>query len=125
MNKKIIILVGVVIIVIAGGILLKQYFAPYSYTGEAPAQNGTPTDATIISIENFKFSPQLLTVPAGTKVVWRHNDAASHTIVSDEGIFESGTLTRGEEFSFVFSQPGNYDYHCGIHSSMKGKIIVQ
>lgn len=77
-----------------------------------------------IMINHFVFEPKEITVSAGTKVVWSHNDNVTHTIVSS-GLFESQAMKRGDEFSFTFDKAGEYAYHCGIHPSMTGKIIVK
>ena len=82
------------------------------------------SERNTIMINHFVFEPQELVVDAGTTVVWKHNDSVTHTIVS-EGLFESKALDRGGEFSFAFDKPGEYDYRCDIHPSMRGKIIVK
>ena len=82
------------------------------------------TSANTITIENFSFKPDVLNVKIGDIVIWRQDDSAVHTIVS-YNLFESPTLNRGDEFVYAFQTAGEYDYHCGIHPSMKGKIIVQ
>jgi len=80
-------------------------------------------DNTIV-INNFAFEPAELTVNTGTTLTWINNDNAVHTIVSN-GLFESKVLNKEEKFSFTFTKPGSYNYYCGIHTSMKGKIIVK
>jgi plastocyanin len=39
--------------------------------------------------------------------------------------FTSGTLANGAAYQFTFTQPGTFTYHCTIHPSMTGTIIVQ
>jgi glucose/arabinose dehydrogenase/plastocyanin len=77
-----------------------------------------------IEIKNFSVQPDSITVPVGTIVTWINRDPASHTITSDDGKFDSGTIKSGGEFRFTFSQPGTYTYHCAIHPSMIGKVVV-
>lgn len=89
----------------------------------APAENTAAASGNMITISDFAFSPMELEVAAGTTVTWKNDDAASHTVVSS--VFTSETLKTGDEFSFTFTDAGKYDYHCGIHPSMKGKIIVK
>ncbi|VVB57167.1 Plastocyanin [uncultured archaeon] len=60
----------------------------------------------------------------GAAVTWTNEDSAPHTITSSTGAFDSGTLQQGQSFSFKFDTPGTYEYHCAIHSRMKGKITV-
>ena len=101
-------------------------------SGPAPATPSTPSAVSgggnTITIKNFAFSPQTLTVKTGTVVTWVNNDGATHTIASDAGspaAFSSDPLSPGASYTFTFSQPGTYSYHCSIHPSMTGTVIVQ
>ncbi len=78
-----------------------------------------------VTIDNFCFSPQTLTVPAGTKVTWTNKDDVPHTVTSTDKQFGSRALDTDEKFSFTFSTPGTYNYYCSVHPRMLGKIIVQ
>jgi plastocyanin len=78
-----------------------------------------------VEVTNFSFSPETLEVPVGSEVTWINQDDATHTVTSDERIFDSDRLAKGETFSYTFEQEGTYPYHCALHSSMKGKIIVK
>jgi hypothetical protein len=81
-----------------------------------------------IAIKNFAFDPSALTVKSGTAVMWTNLDAAPHAIVFDIGspvTYSSGSLPPGSSYSLTFTQPGTYMYHCSIHPSMKGTIVVQ
>jgi plastocyanin len=52
-------------------------------------------------------------------------DSAPHQIASDTMAFTgSQTLGQGGTYSFTFTTPGTYSYHCAIHPFMKGTIIV-
>lgn len=86
----------------------------------------TPESSNItVNIKNFSFNPSTLTVKSGTKVTWVNNDSAPHTITSDTGsLLNSQTLSSGQSFSFVFNNSGSENYHCNIHPSMKGGVIV-
>jgi FtsP/CotA-like multicopper oxidase with cupredoxin domain len=42
---------------------------------------------------------------------------------SRTGLFDSGTLTTGQTFSFTFTAEGTYDYHCNFHP-MTGRVRV-
>jgi plastocyanin len=89
----------------------------------APAGGGNS-----VTIKNFAFDPSTLTVKTGTTVTWVNNDGAPHALASDAGspeAFSSGSLSTGASFTFTFTKPGTYKYHCSIHPSMTGTIIVQ
>ena len=85
----------------------------------------TPPVANAVSIVNMSFSPATLTVPVGTNVTWTNNDNMTHTVTSDSSGFDSGDITMGSKYSRVFSVAGTYTYHCTIHPTMKGTIVVK
>lgn len=125
MNKKIIILATIIIVIISGTILMKNYLKPYSLTGDKNAPASAPQMGNEINIKNFTFSPAILNAQIGTKIIWKQDDQATHKIISGEGLFSSDNLKPGEEFSFVFTKKGEYNYYCEIHPSMTGKIIIK
>ena len=105
-------------LMISAGLLLVPA-GPVSMAGEKAAPNE-------ITIDNFSFNPQTLTVPVGTKVTWLNRDDVPHTVVStDKKTIVSPALDTDERFSYTFSAAGTYDYYCSVHPHMKGKIIVQ
>ena len=81
---------------------------------------------TDVEIKNFKFNPETVTIPAGTTVIWTNNDSTNHTVVSTTGNeMDSGSLNPGETFAHIFNDPGTYEYHCSIHTTMVGKVVVE
>lgn len=80
---------------------------------------------TDVNIKNFAFSPNNVTIKTGQTVRWTNQDSAPHTVTSDDGKFDSGQLANGKSFTFAFTVPGTYTYHCGNHPNMKGTITVQ
>jgi plastocyanin len=84
-----------------------------------------PPAANAVSIVNMSFSPATLTVTVGTTVTWTNNDNITHTVTSDASGFDSGDITMGSKYSRVFSVAGTYTYHCTIHPTMKGTIVVK
>jgi amicyanin len=95
-----------------------------SSTSSAPAtNNNSDSGAQSISIKGFAFIPKELTINKGDTVTWTNEDAAVHNVVG--GIFQSKDLAQGQTFSYKFTDAGTYDYSCGHHPSMQGKIIVK
>ena len=84
-----------------------------------PVTNGEEAE---IVIQNFAFNPSVLTIAKGTTVIWTNQDSDPHVITSNT--FNSGNLNRGDSFEFKFDTEGSFDYFCGIHPEMTGKIIV-
>jgi plastocyanin len=77
-----------------------------------------------IEIEDFSFTPEEITITAGTTVKWSNKDDSAHTVAGDDGSWGSPRLSKGDEFMFTFNEPGTYTYHCAIHPSMTGTIVV-
>jgi plastocyanin len=92
----------------------------YGSNSNTPASSGNT-----VSIVNMSFSPANLSVSAGTAVTWTNNDAMTHTVTSDGGIFDSGNLAAGKTYSRVFATAGSYPYHCTIHPGMTGTVTVK
>lgn len=76
-----------------------------------------------IFIRGNKFLPNYNAIKQGSKVTWFNDDDKIHTVTGDN--WGSGELKIGQTYSRVFDAPGNYNYHCSIHPSMTGEIIVQ
>jgi plastocyanin len=82
------------------------------------------SSANNVTIQGDAFSPSNLTVKVGDTVTWINNDNHDHTVTSDTGAFNSGNIANGSTFSFTFNTVGTYSYHCSIHTSMTGTIVV-
>ena len=80
---------------------------------------------TEVKIDNFTFSPQQITVKAGTTVVWINHDDIPHTVVSKTLAFKSRALDTDDKFSFTFATPGTFPYFCALHPHMTGSIVVE
>ncbi|MEN6611085.1 MAG: cupredoxin domain-containing protein [Methanoregulaceae archaeon] len=86
------------------------------------------TTQTTVYIRNFTFVPSTLTVLPGTQITWRNEDTTVHAVSATgnaSGMFQSGDLIKGQEFSYTFGDVGTFDYICTYHPSMKGKIVVE
>ena len=135
-----IIIAIVVIAVIGVGIFYFTKAPAYSQTApSAPSASTQPSTQTPplpeqpakaktynIEIRGFAFNPSSLTIKAGDTVTWTNEDSVLHKIASDSGNeLSSDALSNGQTYSHTFTVAGIYSYHCGIHTSMKGTIIVQ
>jgi plastocyanin len=90
------------------------------------AQNASQASADAVSIGNFTFGPQTLTVKAGTTVTWTNKDDIPHGIASDNNAFaKSKALDTDDSYSFTFTTPGTYKYFCYVHPHMTGTIVIQ
>jgi plastocyanin len=77
-----------------------------------------------LTIDNFAFKPDVVTAPVGTRIVWQNNDDIPHSIIETAGKFQSPALDTEDKFSFTFDKAGSYEYFCGLHPHMKGKVVV-
>jgi amicyanin len=78
-----------------------------------------------VTIDNFTFKPPELTVAVGTTVKWVNHDDIPHLVVSKDKAFRSKALDTDESFSYTFTSAGTFDYFCGLHPHMVGKVIVK
>jgi plastocyanin len=79
-----------------------------------------------VTIDNFVFTPDTVTVPKGTRLVWTNRDDIPHLVVSAQRppLFKSAALDTGDSFAMVFDTPGRYEYYCGLHPHMQGVVVV-
>jgi predicted lipoprotein with Yx(FWY)xxD motif len=78
------------------------------------------------------YTPATVTLVRGVNasITWTNKDSATHTVTSlsvptGAQPFDSGNLAAGASFTVTFTVPGNYTYHCSIHSWMTGTVIVK
>ncbi len=83
----------------------------------------------IVAIREFRFVPDTIRVPAGTKITWINceEDFANepHTTTSDAGVWTSELLSPGDLYERRFDQPGTYPYFCEPHPFMTAMVIVE
>lgn len=144
MNKKILIAVVVLILVIGGYFLLKGGYqsstptAPEVTVPEATLEEGTSEitpgvkEVTVIGTE-FAFSPALITVSAGEKVklTFRNNGGAPHNLVIEGLGVSIKTIggSRTDTIEFTAPAPGIYPIFCSVSghraAGMEGQLIVE
>ena len=82
-----------------------------------------------VTVRLFRFQPDTLRVPAGTRVVWVNGDEIEHTVTSGaperaDGRFALRLATAGDSAAVVVDRPGTHAYFCERHTSMRGVLIV-
>ena len=80
-----------------------------------------------VTVQNFSFSPQSLTITVGDIVRWT-NISGTHNVKADDNSFTSGPAAPAPwEYTHTFTAVGNNPYHCEPHQAMgmTGTIIVQ
>jgi plastocyanin len=94
-------------------------------TGQTSVSNAA-TGAKAVTIEDYLYKPESLTVPKGTSVTFTNRDSTAHTATSKEsGVFESGPIETGKSAKVTLNQSGTFAYYCLFHPFMKGTIVVE
>lgn len=89
----------------------------------APAVAGAATQPVDVGFD--AFSPSQLDLLPGETVDWSNGSPRVHTVTSDSGLFDTGELLPGADFTRRFDDPGAYAYHCTIHAGMVGEVDVR
>ncbi|MFO7967204.1 MAG: cupredoxin family copper-binding protein [Archaeoglobaceae archaeon] len=125
----------IIALIIFLGILLGVFLAGCAQQDQNGGPYGTPTPSesptqtplsgeVTVSIEEFSYSPQSITVETGTVVTWENVQSVTHTVTSEEDLFDSGNIEQDESYSYTFEEAGTYNYYCTIHPSMEGEVMV-
>jgi plastocyanin len=80
-----------------------------------------------VTVQNFSFSPQSLTITVGDIVRWT-NISGTHNVKADDNSFTSGPAAPAPwEYTHTFTAVGSNPYYCEPHQGMgmTGTIIVQ
>ena len=94
-----------------------------SSSKKSSSTGSTGASASAISIKELTFSPATLNVKVGTTVTVKNDDTPTHTWTADDGSFDE-QLSPGASATHTFDKAGTFAYHCKIHSSMKGTVVV-
>jgi plastocyanin len=87
---------------------------------------GAASKTRTVKVTDSVYTPRKLTVPSGTRVVWRFDGALPHNVEVTRGpelfsssIFKKGTFTRR------LRERGTYKIVCTLHTNMTMKVIVR
>ena len=109
----------------------------------SPAGPGSGPVTGYVSVQNSFFAPQVVEISVTGSVTWTNFGPSRHSTVSDAGLWNSGQLfppamggspsgsgdedylLEGDTFTWIFTEPGIYPYHCGIHPDERGTVRVR
>ena len=94
-------------------------------TVSSPGTTAGGAGGAQVVAKGFAFDPATVTIKAGESVTWTNQDGTTHTVTADNGEFDSSQLANGATFTFKFDKAGTYPYHCSIHPTMTGTVVVQ
>lgn len=123
MTYKYYIKIGIAVIIL--GVVITSSCTQNHQQSPKNTTNTKNTSYSTVTIQNFTFTPNTITVKAETNVTWTNQDSAVHDVTSDSGAFSSPDLNKDDKYTYNFTKPGEYSYYCDEHPSMKGKVIVQ
>ncbi len=105
-------------------LLLLVWLGPFH---SAPLLAAAPvaTSDVEITIRDFAFEPQVITVTVGSSIAWRNTGNFPHTSTSSTGVWDSGTIAAGAVYSRTFDTAGTFSYYCRFHPGMTGVVIVK
>ena len=87
-------------------------------TGETGGGGGTT-----ITIQNFTFDPNTITVSGPTEVTITNDDSAAHTFTADDGSFDV-QIDPGATETVQVDVSANTGFHCTFHPQMTGTVEV-
>jgi plastocyanin len=92
-----------------------------------PKPESKPTsEGYVVDITEEGFSPQTITVPAGTKVTWHNRDPLRrHWVKGVDGSFDTRVIPVEARMTWTFNEPGVYEYYCVYHREETGTVIVE
>ena len=83
-----------------------------------------PTAEGQVLIKGTSYNPRELRTTVGKTVTWTFDDGGlEHTVTADDESFDSERLSSGN-YTRTFSAPGTINYHCEVHTRMRGTILV-
>jgi plastocyanin len=103
-------------------LLMSMLFSPASGAAKAPdevVEISEPAELTA-----WNYAPASISVPVDTTVVWKNTGRETHSVASQDQLFDSKLLDSGKSWSYSFDTPGVYRYFCVPHPWMKGTVIV-
>ncbi len=92
------------------------------------AWTGQPLDAPDEFADSevpVDYDINVLTVKVGTTVTWVNEDSQAHTVTDVDFGFDSGLMSKGDTWSYTFTEVGEFEYFCAPHPWMRAKVVVE
>ena len=92
----------------------------------AVSVSGVPVDSSIseVVVQNYSFPP--ITIAPGSSVKFVDRDGEPHTVTADDATFSVGPFDSTNPVTLTApSSPGRYTFHCKIHPTMHGVLVVR
>lgn len=93
--------------------------------GQMPHPAGGAAGEHAVTINDAGYNPAEMVVAPGQHVMFTNMGVNPHTVTSDTGAFDSGTLNKNNTFDLAApAASGVYAYHCQFHAFMHGTVTV-
>lgn len=85
----------------------------------------TGDDPFVVTIQGLAFHPDCFAAKSASSISIENRDTVTHTFTID-GTQVDVSIAAGQTFNGESAglAPGTYPFHCKIHSTMKGTVIV-
>jgi plastocyanin len=96
-------------------------------SASSPAGSSSPnaaSTASTITIKGFAFSTPPSVSPGATVTV-DNQDGTAHTVTADTGGAFDDQAAEGTSTFTAPTTPGSYPFHCSLHPSMHGTLVVK
>ncbi len=130
MNKKYLLLIGIIIIGSVGAFLYINS-ARNKHPHYSVRMNSVLAKQTIITLDSNGFTPKQVTVKKSTAVRWVNKSGKQQTVNSDtyptnqlHKELNFGVFNNNSSVTYIFAKPGTYGYHNQLHPDQKGRVIV-
>lgn len=80
-------------------------------------------DATVSAVGG-RYSDGEIVLTVGAAVAFENDDRVPHTFTADDGRFDSRVVEPGKRYGVTLDRPGTVAFHCEIHPTMRGTIVV-
>ncbi len=77
-----------------------------------------------VTIDNFKFTPEVIEVLAGATIRFLNKDDIPHQVVATDKQFSSPLLDTDQSFDVTLQTKGIIKYYCSLHPKMTGEIHI-
>lgn len=97
-----------------------------------PPKTVSPVQA-VVRISEDGFEPSTIRVKKGTVLVWKNDDTEAHRVAANPfpthtdlpALDSKQNIAPGADYSFVFSDSGEFHYHDELAPKNNGTVIVE
>lgn len=100
------------------------FFLPAIPIVHSQSSNQVSIVSDASTLGNKAYAPNPIMIKKGDTVLWTNKDFGIHTVTDNQEKFSSKDLRPNQSFEHTFDATGIFEYHCNIHPTMIGKVVV-